>query len=384
MVPYIKEGYLPIRVVPRRTTLRPLKYYRDLKGFLFIQDLLSKRGGPTMIIIMNRSATREDIDNVERKLSEHGFKTHPIFGEVKTVIGAIGDKRLLNMESLYTMPGVENIVPIMKPYKLAGKELKQIPTIIEVGDARIGSDEVVVMAGPCAVEDESSFMEIAAKVKEAGAKILRGGAFKPRTSPYSFQGLEEEGLKIMAHAREVTGLKLVTEVIDTRDVELVAKYSDIIQIGARNMQNFRLLQEVGISKKPVLLKRGLAATIEEWLMAAEYIISSGNNNVILCERGIRTYENATRNTLDLSAIPVIKELSHLPIIVDPSHAAGSWKYVEALSKGAVAAGADGLIIEVHQNPAAALSDGPQSLRPAKFIQVMKELELVAKAVGRHI
>ena len=262
-----------------------------------------------MIIIMSQSATREDIDNVEKKLSEYGFKTHPIYGEVKTVIGAIGDKRLLNMESLITMPGVENIVPIMKPYKLASREFKQVPTIIEVGDARIGSEEIVVMAGPCAVEDETSFLEIAIKVREAGAKILRGGAFKPRTSPYSFQGLEEEGLKIMAHAREVTGLKLVTEVVDTRDVELVAKYTDIIQIGARNMQNFRLLQEAGMSGKPVLLKRGLAATIEEWLMAAEYIVSSGNSNVILCERGIRTYENATRNTLDLSAIPVVKELS---------------------------------------------------------------------------
>ncbi|NLI58434.1 MAG: 3-deoxy-7-phosphoheptulonate synthase [Clostridium sp.] len=335
-----------------------------------------------MIIIMNQSASREDINNVERKLSELGFRTHPIFGDIKTVIGAIGDKRHLNTQEISTMPGVENIVPIMKPYKLAGRELKQVPTIVNVGDVQIGGNKVVVMAGPCAIENKETYIDTAKKVKEAGADILRGGAFKPRTSPYSFQGLEEDGLKIMAEAREITGLKLVTEVVDTRDVELVASYTDIIQIGARNMQNFRLLKEVGLYKKPVLLKRGLSATIEEWLMAAEYIISEGNQNVILCERGIRTFETATRNTVDLSAIPVVKELSHLPIIVDPSHATGTWKYVSALSKGAVATGADGLIIEVHSDPNCALCDGPQSLRPSKFSQVMEELEKVANAVGR--
>lgn len=335
-----------------------------------------------MIIIMSQTATREEIDNVERKLSQLGFKTHPIFGEIKTVIGAIGDKRLLNTHSIASMPGVENLVPIMKPFKLASRELKQTPTIVKVGDVEIGGNEVVVMAGPCAIENEENFIGTAKKVKDAGAKILRGGAFKPRTSPYAFQGLEEEGLKIMAAAREVTGLKLVTEVVDTRDVELICSYADIIQIGARNMQNFRLLHEVGLTNKPVLLKRGLAATIEEWLMAAEYIIAAGNTNIILCERGIRTYETATRNTIDLSCIPVIKEASHLPIIVDPSHAAGSWKYVSALSKGAIATGADGLIIEVHSDPNTALCDGPQSLRPSKFEQIMRELKPVAYAVGR--
>lgn len=335
-----------------------------------------------MIIVMSQSATREQIDNVEKKLSELGFKTHPIFGEIKTVIGAIGDKRLLNTQTISSMPGVEALVPIMKPYKLAGRELKQIPTIVKVGDVKIGSNEIVVMAGPCAIENEETFIETAVKVKEAGAKILRGGAFKPRTSPYSFQGLEEDGLKIMAVAREVTGLKIVTEVVDTRDVELINSYTDIIQIGARNMQNFRLLQEVGMTKKPVLLKRGLSATIEEWLMAAEYIMASGNPNIILCERGIRTFETATRNTIDMSAIPVVKENSHLPIIVDPSHATGSWKYVSALAKGAVATGADGLLIEVHSDPSSALCDGPQCLRPAKFAQLMKELDAVALAVGR--
>lgn len=337
-----------------------------------------------MIIVMSQNATRQEIDNVEHKLSELGFKTHPIFGEVKTVIGAIGDKRLLNTHAISSMPGVENLVPIMKPYKLAGRELKQIPTIVDVDGVKIGGNEIVVMAGPCAIESEDTFLETAQKVKEAGAKILRGGAFKPRSSPYSFQGLEEDGLKIMVQAREATGLKIVTEVVDTRDVELVASYVDMIQIGARNMQNFRLLQEVGMTSKPILLKRGLAATIEEWLMAAEYIMAAGNNNIILCERGIRTYETATRNTVDMSAIPVVKELSHLPIIVDPSHAAGIWKYVGALSKGAIATGADGLIIEVHLDPPNALSDGPQSLRPAKFAQLMKEFEPVAKAVGRSM
>jgi 3-deoxy-7-phosphoheptulonate synthase len=337
-----------------------------------------------MIIIMNAAASKEQIDNVERKLSELGFKTHPIFGEIKTVIGAIGDKRLLNTHAISTMPGVENLVPIMKPYKLAGRELKKEPTVVEIGDIRIGGDEIVVMAGPCAIENEETFIDTARKVKEAGAKILRGGAFKPRSSPYSFQGLEEDGLKIMAAAREATGLKLVTEVVDTRDVELVNSYADILQIGARNMQNFRLLSEVGMTGKPVLLKRGLSATIEEWLMAAEYIMAAGNQKILLCERGIRTFETATRNTMDLSAIPVVKELSHLPIIVDPSHATGSWKYVSALSKGAIATGADGLMIEVHHDPANALSDGPQSLRPQKFAEVMKELKPIAEAVGRKL
>lgn len=335
-----------------------------------------------MIVIMRQGATREQIDNVEKQLTELGFRTHPIFGEIKTVIGAIGDKRQFNPQTISSMPGVENLVPIMRPFKLASRELKQVPSLIELDDVKIGGNEIIVMAGPCAIENEESFLETAIKVKEAGAKILRGGAFKPRTSPYAFQGLEEDGLKMMAAAREATGLKIVTEVVDTRDVELVSSYADILQIGARSMQNFRLLHEAGMSGKPVLLKRGLSATIEEWLMSAEYILSAGNPNVILCERGIRTFETATRNTIDLSAIPVVKELSHLPIFVDPSHATGSWKYVSALSKGAIATGADGLIIEVHPDPSCALCDGPQSLRPTKFAQLMRELAPVAQAVGR--
>ncbi|HBR29305.1 MAG TPA: 3-deoxy-7-phosphoheptulonate synthase [Firmicutes bacterium] len=337
-----------------------------------------------MIIIMRPGATKDQIKQVEEKIISLGFKAHPIFGEIKTVIGAIGEKRLLDTPAITNMPGVEDIVPIMKPYKLACRELQQTKTIIQLDDITIGGPEIVIIAGPCAVESEQVFYATAHKVKKAGAKILRGGAFKPRTSPYSFQGLEEEGLKMLEIARQETGLKIVTEVIDTRDVELVAKYADILQIGARNMQNFRLLREAGTSGKPVLLKRGLAATIEEWLMAAEYIISTGNSKIILCERGIRTFETATRNTIDISAIPVVKELSHLPIIVDPSHATGTWKYVDALSKAAVAAGADGLIIEVHNDPSHALCDGPQSLRPEKFTQLVEELKAVASAIHRRI
>ncbi len=337
-----------------------------------------------MIIVMSSSATREQIDNIERKLSDLGFRTHPIFGEIKTIIGAIGDKRLLNTHSIASMPGVESLVPIMRPYKLASRELKQIPSIVEVGDVKIGGDELVVMAGPCAIENEETFVQTAVKVKDSGAQILRGGAFKPRSSPYAFQGLEEDGLKIMASAREVTGLKIVTEVVDTRDVELVTSYADIIQIGARNMQNFRLLKEVGASGKPVLLKRGLSATIEEWLMSAEYIMAEGNQKVILCERGIRTFETSTRNTTDINAIPVLKNMTHLPVVLDPSHSTGEASYVESVAKAAVAAGADGLIVEVHNDPPHALSDGKQSLTPESFAKMVKNVKRIAEAVDRTL
>lgn len=337
-----------------------------------------------MIIVMKAGATQKQIEAVEKQLQQLGFRTHPIYGEVKTVIGAIGDKRLVKANSIVHMEGVESIVPIMSPYKLVSRELINEDTIIDVDGVSIGGNELVVMAGPCAVESEKQLMEVAVKVKEAGAQILRGGAYKPRTSPYSFQGLEEEGLKLLASVGKETGLKIVTEVVDTRDVELVSQYADILQIGARSMQNFRLLSECGKAAKPVLLKRGLSATIEEWLMAAEYILSEGNPNVILCERGIRTFETATRNTLDINAIPVVKELSHLPIIVDPSHATGNWRWVEAVAKAAIAAGADGLMIEVHPDPSSASSDGPQSLKPEKFSDLMKVLKPVAQAVNRTI
>jgi 3-deoxy-7-phosphoheptulonate synthase len=333
---------------------------------------------------MKPGATQQEIENVEKRLRELGFKTHPIYGEVKTVIGAIGDKRLVKEHNLSHLPGVEGIVPIMKPYKLVGRELKKQDTVVEVGDVKIGGKKLVVMAGPCAVESEEQIYEIARRVKEAGAAVLRGGAYKPRTSPYSFQGMEEEGLKLLHQAARMTGLKVVTEVMDTRDVELVSRYADILQIGARNMQNFRLLKECGLSGKPVLLKRGLSATIEEWLMAAEYIADAGNQNIILCERGIRTFETATRNTMDINAIPVVKELSHLPVIADPSHGTGNWKWVDAVARAFVAAGADGLMIEVHPDPANAVSDGAQSLQPEKFARLMEELKPIARAVGREL
>lgn len=337
-----------------------------------------------MIIVMKHHASESEIKRVEERLIELGFATHPIYGEEKTVIGAIGDRKVLSTEAIINMAGVENLVPIMKPYKLVSRELKTDNTVVMVGDLPIGGEELIIMAGPCAVEDGKQVMDIALAVKKAGAQILRGGAYKPRSSPYAFQGLEEEGLILLAEARAATGLKIVTEAVDTRDVEVVAKYADVIQIGARNMQNFRLLKEAGQSGRPILLKRGLSATIEEWLMAAEYIISTGNTNIILCERGIRSYETATRNTLDLSAIPVVKEVSHLPIIVDPSHATGISRLVLPMSKGALAVGADGLLIEVHPDPSRALCDGPQSLNPEEFIQLMKALRPFAQAAGRTI
>ena len=338
-----------------------------------------------MIIIMKDGATAEQIRAVEHALKDVGFKTHPIEGEMKTVIGAIGDKRRLSMNQITTLAGVENIVPITRPYKLASKELQKEQSVIDVGyGVTVGGEQLAVFAGPCAIESQEQFTEVSRLCKEAGANILRGGAFKPRSSPYSFQGLAGDGLKIMYNSGKELGMPVCTEVLDTRDVELVANFADIMQIGARNMQNFQLLKEVGKCNKPILLKRGIASTIEEWLMAAEYIMSEGNENVILCERGIRTYETSTRNTFDISAIPVTKELSHLPIIGDPSHAAGIYKYVSAIAKGAVAAGADGLMIEVHNCPEKAASDGEQSLKPEKFARLMQELDPVAVAVGRSL
>ena len=338
-----------------------------------------------MIIIMKTNAAKEDIANVEKRLLDLGFQTHPIYGEIKTVIGAIGDKSRADPSSLINLPGVESIVPIMKPYKLVGKELKKEPTVVEVGEGvRFGAKELVVIAGPCAIEGEEQIYNVAEAVKKAGAKVLRGGAFKPRTSPYSFQGLEEEGLKLLYRVRQDLIMPVITEVVDTRDVELVSRYSDVLQIGARNMQNFRLLSECGKTRKPVMLKRGLSSTIEEWLMAAEYVMSEGDSKVILCERGIRTFETATRNTMDINAIPVVKELSHLPIIADPSHGTGNWKYVNAVSRAFVAAGADGLIVEVHPDPEHAASDGPQSLKPGVFNELMQVLKPIAEAVDRSL
>lgn len=335
-----------------------------------------------MIVVMKPHATKEQIAHVEQKLVDMGYKTHPIYGEVKTVIGAIGDKS--DTGNIANLPGVEGIVPILRPYKLVGRELHKEASTVAVGPVVFGGTKLAVIAGPCAIEGEEQIYSVAQSVKKAGAVILRGGAFKPRTSPYAFQGLEEDGLKLLYQVRRDLNMPVITEVVDTRDVELVSRYSDILQIGARNMQNFRLLIECGKTQKPVLLKRGLSSTVEEWLMAAEYILSAGNSNVILCERGIRTFETATRNTMDINAVPVVKELSHLPIIADPSHGTGHARYVHAVSCAFIAAGADGLIIEVHPDPDNASSDGPQSLRPKIFQELMDVLRPIAQAVGREL
>lgn len=339
-----------------------------------------------MIIVMKAGAAKKDRDEVVRRVKELGYKPHIIHGETRDVIGAVGDERGKSvLQSIESMHGVENVVPILQPYKLASKEVKKEASIVRVSDdVVIGGDQVIVMAGPCSVESEQQIIESALAVKKAGAHILRGGAFKPRTSPYSFQGLEEEGLKLLAKARDLTGLPFVTEVINPETAELVAEYADIIQIGARNSQNFALLKKVGQLKRPVLLKRGMSMTIQEFLMSAEYIMSEGNQSVILCERGIRTFETATRNTLDLSAIPVLKEKTHLPVIVDPSHGTGHYRYVAPMCYAAVAAGADGLIIEVHPDPERASSDGPQSLKPHKFALLMARLQLFAEAAERTL
>jgi 3-deoxy-7-phosphoheptulonate synthase len=337
-----------------------------------------------MIIVVKPDATVEQVDHIIKKIKDLGLQAHVSKGTERTVIGAIGDEAILQSVPLEAIPGVEKVLPILKPFKLASWEFRKEKTVVRVGSEQIGGTRIAVIAGPCAVENKTLLVEIAKEVKNAGANFIRGGAFKPRTSPYAFQGLEEEGLKYLADARERTGLPIVTEVMDPRDIEMIVKYADVLQIGARNMQNFRLLKEVGLCKKPVLLKRGISATIKEWLMSAEYIMSGGNHSVILCERGIRTYETATRNTLDLSAVPVLKQMTHLPVVVDPSHAVGKWDLVAPMAKAAVAAGADGLIIEVHSNPEEALCDGEQSLKPKSFKQLMDELRPIAKAVGREI
>ncbi|MBF7082024.1 3-deoxy-7-phosphoheptulonate synthase [Desulfallas sp. Bu1-1] len=337
-----------------------------------------------MIVIMNHNAEDVDIDRVLQKLKDAGFQTHLSRGVERTIIGAIGDKTRLSDHALEAMPGVEKVVPILQPYKLASRAYMDGPTVVKVGDLEIGGGTIHVMAGPCAVESREQLLQAAQLIRAAGATLLRGGAYKPRTSPYSFQGLEEEGLKLLAEAREQTGLRIVTEVMDPRTVELVAEYADVLQIGARNMQNFSLLREVARAGKPVLLKRGPSATIEEWLLAAEYILAEGNRDVILCERGVRTFETYTRNTLDLTAVPVVKYLSHLPVIVDPSHAIGKWRFVEPMACAAIAAGADGLLVEVHPNPAEALCDGPQSLTPENFSSMMQKLGDIARAMGRKM
>ncbi|MBL7157158.1 MAG: 3-deoxy-7-phosphoheptulonate synthase [Candidatus Omnitrophica bacterium] len=338
-----------------------------------------------MIIVLRPGATEKEVKHIVDKVKKLGLKPWVSKGQERTIIGVIGAEDVIRVAPLEVFPGVEKVIPILKPYKLVSRDFKKENSVIDLGGGvKIGGEEIIVMAGPCSVEKKDLLIDIAKSVKEAGAKVLRGGAFKPRTSPYSFQGLGEEGLKYLKRAKDETGLLTVTELMDLRDLELVERYADIIQIGARNMQNFDLLKEVGRSKKPVLLKRGMSNTIKEFLMSAEYLLSEGNFNVILCERGIRTFEDATRFTLDISAVPLVKNLSHLPCIIDPSHATGKWGLVSPCAKAAVAAGCDGLLIEVHPNPEEAMSDGAQSLYPEKFEKLMDELKKVAAAVGRSI
>ncbi|MFO7952056.1 MAG: 3-deoxy-7-phosphoheptulonate synthase [Bacillota bacterium] len=335
-----------------------------------------------MIVVMNHGTGEDEVNRVTEKLKEMGYGVHLSSGENRTIIGVIGERREEAAQTLEAMPQVEQVVFVTRPFKLAGREFHPDDTVIDLGKTGIGGHELVFMAGPCAIEGEEQLMEAARAVKDAGARVFRGGAFKPRTSPYSFQGLEHEGLQYLTKVREETGLLIVTEVMDQFTVDEVAECADIIQVGTRNMQNYYLLRELGKIRKPVLLKRGLSATIEEWLMAAEYILNGGNYQVILCERGIRTFEPYTRNTLDLTAVPLVKQLSHLPVIVDPSHGTGHSNLVPAMSKAAVSAGADGLMIEVHPNPQEALSDGPQSLTPQQFTRLINELKGVALSVGR--
>ena len=327
-----------------------------------------------MIIVM-ASRDRQDVDNVVNKIEEMGYRAHVIEGVERTVVAAVGDEReKYRLTVLESLPYVEQVIPILKPFKLVGLEVRKEPSVLECGNVKIGAGHFCVVAGPCSVESREQILETAEACKEAGAHMLRGGAYKPRTSPYSFQGMEEEGLILLEEAGNKFGMPVVTEVMTPEQVPLVARHVDMLQVGARNMQNFALLRAVGQSRKPIFLKRGMMSTINEFLMSAEYILSEGNPNVVLCERGIRTFETETRNTLDIQAVPVLKKYTHLPVVVDPSHASGHWDLVPSMSKASVAAGADGLMIEVHPHPEAAFSDGPQSLRPSKFRKLMQELK----------
>jgi 3-deoxy-7-phosphoheptulonate synthase len=337
-----------------------------------------------MVVVMQERATDEQVQRVIAQLVEMGFDVHRSTGALRTVIGAVGGNRAFDPGLVQVLDGVQEVLRITEPYKLASRTFKPENTIVTIGDVRIGGDEVIVMAGPCSAETDEQVETTTAAVKRAGAKVLRGGAFKPRSSPYSFQGLGEKGLQMLRSAADRHNLKLITEIMDISQLELIEKYAHILQVGARNMQNFTLLRELGRTRTPVLLKRGISATIEEWLLSAEYILAGGNMNVMLCERGIRTFESYTRNTFDISAIPVVQKLSHLPILADPSHGTGRRDQVASMARAAVAAGADGLLIEVHCDPDHALSDGAQSLHPPQFDRLMAELRIIAPAIGRGI
>ena len=336
-----------------------------------------------MIIVTKPEATEEQIQHIVDRIKEWGLKAEVSHGAVRVVIGVIGPEDVIREKPLAAIPGVESVTPVLKPYKLVAREFRGTDSLVKIGDVVVGGKEVVFMSGPCSVESREQVVSIAQDIKKAGAKILRGGAFKPRTSPYSFQGLGVDGLKLLAEAREATGLPVITEIMDTKDLEAVEKYADCLQIGARNMQNFSLLKEVGRSKLPVMLKRGMSATIKDLLMSAEYILSEGNFNVLLCERGIRTFETYTRNTLDLNAVPVLKAETHLPVVVDPTHGVGLREFIPAMALAAVAAGADALMVEVHNSPELAKSDGEQALLPDEFADLVRRLKAVALAVGRE-
>jgi 3-deoxy-7-phosphoheptulonate synthase len=335
-----------------------------------------------VLIVMDRSATGEDVGRIVAAAERLGLKAHPIPGAQRTAVGITGNKGTVGPGAFESLPGVLEVIRVSHPYKLVSREFHPEDTIVSVGGVPVGGTRIVVIAGPCAVETRDQTLTIARQVKARGADLLRGGAYKPRTSPYAFQGLAEEGLKILAEAREATGLPVVTEVLDTETVDLVASYADCLQVGARNMQNFELLKKAGRTGKPVLLKRGMSATLEEFLLAAEYVLSEGNPNVVLCERGIRTFSDFTRNTLDLSVVPAVERLSHLPIVVDPSHGTGRRDKVVPMSRASIAAGADGIVVEVHHKPAEALSDGPQALTPDMFSELMDQIRPIAAAVGR--
>jgi 3-deoxy-7-phosphoheptulonate synthase len=338
-----------------------------------------------MIVVLRADATQDQIDHIVERARELGLKSHISQGEERTIIGFIGPEDVIRTTPLDIFPGVETVMPVLAPYKLVSREFQHTASVVKVKDGvQFGGNRIMVMAGPCSIESHEGLRSIAREIKKAGATVLRGGAFKPRTSPYDFQGLQEEGLKYLAEVGKEFDLTTITEVMDYRDLDVVSRYADILQVGARNMQNFTLLKEIGKMKKPVMLKRGMSATIKEWLMSAEYILSNGNFSVILCERGIRTFETMTRNTLDINAVVVAKEVSHLPVVVDPSHGTGQWKWVSSVAKAAVAAGTDGLMIEVHDDPEKAFSDGSQSLLPVKFAKLMEELKRVAQAVSREI
>ena len=337
-----------------------------------------------MIIVMKPTSTKEDLANVEKKITSVGLKVHLSVGDERTIVGVIGDKKVIANLEMNMMPGVEKTVRITEKYKIVSREFHPEDSVVDVDGVPVGGKHLAIMAGPCAVESVEQLEEAAEAVAKGGAQFLRGGAFKPRTSPYDFQGLAEQGLKILRTAADHNGLKVVTEIVDKEDIDLIGAYADIYQVGARNMQNFQLLKALGKTKKPVMLKRGLSATIREWLNAAEYIAAGGNENIILCERGIRTYETFTRNTLDLSAVAAVKELSHLPIVVDPSHGTGRWEMVRPMARAAVAAGCDGLIIEVHPHPEVALSDGDQSLTPKNFNRLMEEVKQFGALMGKTL